>query len=486
MARVKLYQRHHLWSHYRICEPIAGAQGVRIRRSLAAEPRKGHTVVNAILLWRTNTCRTALWPIFRDQPDIALAVQPGANGREGDSDVDEPSPSVDDILAEWTILDPAADTVRWRNGVERHRAGLDDVPGSPDETTNLLCSGLTHYVANGSVITASDTVTPETMLQHTIWNVLSAALHACREAGLSADSGKQLRLALAAARQGGYQPQDLGGAGLMAAAFDPAGRALMSAALQAGGQSSAPFPGLMPWFTGDMPGPDDSESPPGSRWDTVLERARQAHKHVNPVALQHGIESVQGALTEAKIAKVDKTTGRLKIKKVGVARAVIQPTRTLRRAIDGAAVTEHLRAYNERTQPAMPAQPGDAPDDIRIPRSSAAEFDSYGSKRDYLRDWARRLAVAAAVGPTEELITDHADMAATAVRVMVFQRLRTLRGVDLSQYVSDSQMPALDTFDVLYLKVVESEEPQAVSEKIVAFLDSIWLDWIEGIRDHYS
>jgi hypothetical protein len=231
-----------------------------------------------------------------------------------------------------------------------------------------------------------------------------------------------------------------------------------------------------------------SASTTGSTWETVKERARQAQQHVNPVALQHGIEAAQGALTEAKIAKVDKNTGRIKIKKVGVARAALQPAKTLRRALDGAAVAEHLKAYNETSQSAMRGQlsgPGEA--GRAIAASSPAEFASYGSKRDYLRDWARRLIVAAGRPPTEQLVVEYASMAASAVARMVFLRVGASRGISyLSQYFRDGMLPdgtPLDTFDALYTRVVEVEAGhQVIDEGIVAFLDSCWDDWIEGIR----
>ena len=76
-------------------------------------------------------------------------------------------------------------------------------------------------------------------------------------------------------------------------------------------------------------------------------RAQEARQHVNPLALQHGIEAIQGALTEAQIAKMDKD-GKLKIRKFGAAKAAVRPSKTLRRALGGAALTEHLKAYNQQ------------------------------------------------------------------------------------------------------------------------------------------
>lgn len=82
-------------------------------------------------------------------------------------------------------------------------------------------------------------------------------------------------------------------------------------------------------------------------------------------------------------------------------------------------------------------------------------------------------------------------MAASAVTKTVFLRLGASRGIShLSQYFRDGRIPdgtPLDTFDVLYMKAVEGEtEQQVVDEGVVAFLDSCWDDWIEGIRAQYD
>lgn len=237
------------------------------------------------------------------------------------------------------------------------------------------------------------------------------------------------------------------------------------------------------------PPAEDLAPPSGSTWETVKGRARQAQQHVNPLALQHGIEAAQGALNGAGVAKVDKNTGRMKIKKVGLARAALQPTRTLRRALDGAALHEHLKAYNESSQPPTRGQPdGDAGAGDSIGVSSVAEFASYESKRDYLRDWARRLVVASGVPPTEPAIVEHANMAAAGIGFMVFLRLGAPRGIsDLRQFFHPGPMPegtSLETFDALYAKVVQSQIGQrAVDEGIVALLNRSWSDWIENIRE---
>ncbi|HTZ91093.1 MAG TPA: hypothetical protein VMB74_01750 [Streptosporangiaceae bacterium] len=114
-----------------------------------------------------------------------------------------------------------------------------------------------------------------------------------------------------------------------------------------------------------------------SAWEVLKSRGRQAQQHINPLALQHGIESVQGALTESGVAKIDKSTGRMRIKKTGIARAAVQPTRAMRKAVEGAAFTDHLRAYNESLA-GRQANP-DAEDGQIGPL--AAELARYGQAR---------------------------------------------------------------------------------------------------------
>jgi hypothetical protein len=45
----------------------------------------------------------------------------------------------------------------------------------------------------------------------------------------------------------------------------------------------------------------------------------------------------------------------------------------------------------------------------------------------------------------------------------------------------------LDTFDVLYTRAIEvAAGQQVIDEGTVAFLDSCWDDWIEGIRQQHG
>lgn len=258
----------------------------------------------------------------------------------------EVAPSPAQIGAEWTVTDPVGDSARWREGISRYEAVSLDDSTAMEKAAELMCAALTYYVADGTVICELGGEPPDTLLTQTIWNVLVATLYSRAGTPPTAGSAKCLRLALAAARQGGFQPADLGGNDLMAELFEDTSRAQMSAALSDSPAHAGDAPvELAQWFTGQAgtrPVPAA-----GSRWGAWRERAQQARHHVNPLALQHGIEAIQGALTGSQIAKTDRA-GRLKIRKFGLAKAAVRPSKTLRRALDGAALTEHLKAYNHQ------------------------------------------------------------------------------------------------------------------------------------------
>jgi hypothetical protein len=82
-------------------------------------------------------------------------------------------------------------------------------------------------------------------------------------------------------------------------------------------------------------------------------------------------------------------------------------------------------------------------------------------------------------------------MAAAGIGAMVFLRLGAPRGIsDLRQFFHPGPMPtgtSLETFDVLYAKVIESRISRlAVDEGVVALLNRSWNDWIEGIRGQHG
>lgn len=418
-------------------------------------------------------------------------------------------PSVAEILAEWIIADPGSGLGRWHEGLGRYESGTLAHRGEVDEAAELMCAGLTHFLAGEAVATGWAGEPPEAAIARTIWNVLAATVPS-DAAGLSAASARRLRLALAAVRQCGYQAQDLGGNGYMEGFFDAGSRQVMTLALASspgvsGTSTSADLPS---WFS-EAKTPDPClnmppaaslenleaavpEGAPGDPSVTASTRrvsaaaaatwaknaARQAHQHVNPVVLQHSIEAVQDALIESKVAKVDKKTGRLKVRKTGIAKAAIRPGQTLRKAIDGAAVTDRLKSYNETVR-ALPAA------------STPEEFASYPSKRDFLRDWARRLIVAAEVTPTGPLVDSYTNAAAQGICAQVFIPLGAPRGIsDISQYFHPEPVPAgtaEETFDALYIKVAMSQEQRHnADQQITAFLNSSRDQWINRIRQQHG
>ena len=66
------------------------------------------------------------------------------------------------------------------------------------------------------------------------------------------------------------------------------------------------------------------------------------HKVAKSESIKKGLHAALGALETSGIAKVDRQSGEVKIKKFGVARAALRPTKTIRKAINGA-TTDFVR-----------------------------------------------------------------------------------------------------------------------------------------------
>jgi hypothetical protein len=386
--------------------------------------------------------------------------------------------SVREILAEWAMADSGSDRNRWLDSLARYESGALIGRDQIDEAAELMCAGLTHFVAGEPVPADWAGESPETTLARTIWHVLAVCLRD-GGAGLSASSARRLRLALAAIRQCGYQARDLGGDGFLEGFFDSRNRELMASVLTNGPGMSGPVTAadLDAWFSGSEPSDpsEPSDSPSGRKTSAataaawLVNSARQAQQHVNPVLLQQGVEAVQDALIESKVAKVDRKTGKLKVRKLGVAKAALRPGQTVRKAIDGAAVGERLKSYNEIVG-ALP------------PPVSPEEFASYPSKRDFLRDWARRLVVAADVAPSGQLIDSYANAAARDICSHVFIPFGAARGIsDIGSGASQ------ETFDVLYLKAAPTPaQRRDADQQITAFLNSVRDQWVKHIRQQHG
>jgi len=97
-------------------------------------------------------------------------------------------------------------------------------------SAELMCSALPHYL-RGADITAGTHGTSSELVQ-TIWNVLVASLMGNDQTTWDAQVERHMRLALAAARHAGLQPESLGGRGTFNRIFDDKGnQMLMQAAL---------------------------------------------------------------------------------------------------------------------------------------------------------------------------------------------------------------------------------------------------------------
>jgi hypothetical protein len=378
-------------------------------------------------------------------------------------------PSASQILAEWATADPAAALEQWRAGIDRFEARSWKGPAELDEVAELMCGGLACYVAGIPFSESWAGDSPDVTVMRTIWNILSAIFERPGGATGTRPETRRIRLVLAATRQGRHQPEDLGGSGFMSRFFDSGNRELMTLALCGSPACHGNEPsGLAEWFAEGQPSTT-------SRWNALRERAHQAQQHVNPLALQHGIEAAQGALTGANLAKIDKNTGKLKIRKLGVAKAAIRPDKAVRQAIGGAALTERLKSYNEST--------GSLP-----PAASPAEFASYPSKADYLQDWARRLIVAAKVTPTSALIGSYADRAAASITAAILvpsTATSAMPGAELGIPTDgSSERTSQETFDHLYLsaKAASSGNPP-IDDQIVAILNDARGEWVKEISD---
>jgi hypothetical protein len=257
--------------------------------------------------------------------------------------------------------------------MDRYESGSLDDSSEMQDSAELMCAALTHFLAGSTINTGSADESPDIEVAQTIWNVLVAVLHRDCAGELGTDTNRQLRLALAATRKGCYQSVCLGGTGVMAELFDNEDSlTLMSVALSDRRSSDEAPVNVTSWFTKSTPvkpklvmpriGATSIEALPsspshdlaaaaGAKYEGLRDRARKVTAHVNPLALQHGLESFQGALTEAKIAKVDKRSGKLKMKKIGIANAALRPRKTMRRALNGASLAEHLKSFNEDSRP---------------------------------------------------------------------------------------------------------------------------------------
>jgi hypothetical protein len=156
-------------------------------------------------------------------------------------------PTVEDILAEWRAGSAAEDLARWREGMARYDAAPIENRAEMRASAELMCAALAHYLRGNNILAGS----PDTdgQVPQTIWNVLVASLLGNDQTTWDAEVERHVRLALAAARRAGLQPEALGGRGTLAKIFDDTGnQMLMVAALWRLSTSGPKSFTLADWF----------------------------------------------------------------------------------------------------------------------------------------------------------------------------------------------------------------------------------------------
>jgi hypothetical protein len=95
------------------------------------------------------------------------------------------------------------------------------------------------------------------------------------------------------------------------------------------------------WYPPEsLPASTNSQQVRPQRERLFAKVARQADAHSDQ--LKKGAHAALGALEGSGVAKINKQTGEIKIKKIGAVKAVLRPTKTFRKAVNGV-TAEHLR-----------------------------------------------------------------------------------------------------------------------------------------------
>lgn len=88
----------------------------------------------------------------------------------------EATPSVQEILSEWSISVRSVDRALWQTGIDRYEAGSLKDPAGMELTAELLCVAFVHYLNDGSTSDESPDEWPDGVIDHTAWDVLVATL----------------------------------------------------------------------------------------------------------------------------------------------------------------------------------------------------------------------------------------------------------------------------------------------------------------------
>lgn len=120
-----------------------------------------------------------------------------------------------------------------------------------------------------------------------------------------------------------------------------------------------------------------------------------------------------------------------------------------------------------------------------------ASVSTASSRAGALTDWAADVVKAAGVPVTNELVDEHANMAAAVTRMMVFLRLGAPFGIDdLNKFYPSGEMPPgspISTYDELYGHVVARVgSAPAVDRAIDEYLAQSWAEYVNGCREHHG
>jgi len=201
--------------------------------------------------------REGLQRLAQVAPDVDVSNVPWdwqdpAEPQATPSGVPPEFPTVEEILAEWRAGSAAEDLARWREGMARYDAAPLANKAEMRASAEMMCAALPHYLRGSNILAVSPDT--EGQLAQTVWNVLVASLLGNDQTTWDAEVERHVRLALAAARRAGLQPEALGGRGTLAKIFDDKGnQMLMEAALWYLSTSGPKSFSLADWFAAAPP-----------------------------------------------------------------------------------------------------------------------------------------------------------------------------------------------------------------------------------------
>lgn len=120
-----------------------------------------------------------------------------------------------------------------------------------------------------------------------------------------------------------------------------------------------------------------------------------------------------------------------------------------------------------------------------------SSVSSSSSKAAALRAWAADVIKAAGVEMSDDLVEEHANMAAGGIRFEVFLRAGAQFGIDdLNDFYPGGGLPPgspIETFDDLYGHVVSRVgDSRMIDAAIDELLAGSWSEFVNGCRSHYG